>query len=347
MAEEKTTEELLAEQLAFQKARGDFPDDEETDDEEQMAGSDEEDEDTSSDQSASGADDDDDNDSDEVDDESLAGEGDRQAASGSGETDAADDGIRGVTADDDDKSGLTIPKAVFDERNEKARQKLADLQARLDAAQQKLQVRVESADIDKLRGEISALEDKYEDHLVQGETTQAREVRKQLREKQEQLTETRLTQQSQFTGQATIEQIRFDTQLAAYEVKHSIINPDHEDFSQEVADEISDLISAFQRNGLTAVAALNKAVGYVIREAPESPKPKIDASVERDKRAARARRKVNDVQKKSPPDTGKAGKDSDKGGSRDGLPDITKMSIEQFDKLSEKELRELRGDRLE
>lgn len=329
---EKTAAEIAAEELEAKKLRGDFLDDDDNDDGGSDASADGE---SSGDQLAADESDTDD----EGDGEDAAGEADgREDGS---DTDGGDD-KRSVAAESEDES-IQIPKARFDEANRKAREKLQALQTQLDAANARLETKVESEDIDALRKEITTLEDKYEDHLVEGEVKEARAVRKELREKQEALTEARLKQQSQQTGASTIQQIRFDTQLAAYELKYPVLNVDSDAFDQGVADEVTDLIAAFQGRGLTPVAALNKAVHYVLRDA--EPTDKADPDAERQKRAAKARRTVKKVKDQSPPDTKGAGRDSDKSGLRDGLPDISKMSIEAFEKLSEADLKALRGDR--
>ena len=335
MPEEKTPEELLAEQAEIQKGRGDFPGDEGAEDD----GDD--DKEPSGDKSAAGEADG----GDAADDSEPSGEGDGEEDRPDDTED--DDKPDGVSASEkeEEKKPIQIPKARFDEANEKARQKLASKQAELDVVNEKLQSQVETTDAKELRTEIEGLEDKWEDLLVEGEVDKARTVRKELRAKQEQFTELRLTQQTQSTGRDTIEQIRFDTQLAAYEVKHPEINPASEDFKQGLADEVSELVSAFQSKGYTAAQALNKAVGYVIREVVEE-KEEDKADGVRKKRAAAARKKVAAAKKQGPPDTADAGKDSDKIGSKDGLPDITRMSPDQFDKLTPDQLSEIRQDRL-
>ena len=107
---------------------------------------------------------------------------------------------------------------------------------------------------------------------------------------------------------------------------------------------IMEVLNAFQARGYTPAAALNKAMHYVIRE--DEPVAGEDPDIIRSKRGQQARKRVAKAAKSSPPDLHDKGKDSDKSGSGDGLPDVTKMSPEQFDKLSEAELRALRGDSL-
>jgi hypothetical protein len=328
VAKEKTAEELAAEELAFKQARGDFPEQEEEEEEqeEEEVESDDDDEETGSD----------DDDSDESDDSD----------------DAEDEGAESEEDGGDDRStaGITIPKARFDEVNQKAQQKLAQKQAELDRLQAELKAKEVKGNVKELRDEITELQDTYEKHLMEGEAAEAREVRVKLDQKRDDLIELRLKEVQTTTGASTLQQVRFDTQLAALEVKHPQINPDSDEFDQDIADEVSTLLGALQSSGMTPAAALVKAVKYVVPEPEPEPEPEPDKKEvqkkTRTKRAASARRKLDTARKKSPPDTTGTGKSSDKGGSLDGLPDLSKMTIEQFDKLSPEQLVELRGDRV-
>ncbi len=324
MTDEKLTD--ANDDDAFRKARGDYPGEEAE---------------SVVDAAADGGDDN----SDDVegggeDDDELLGKG--------------EDGGDGVDGDDestgdeeDGDKGITIPKARFDEAQRKARQKLDDAEKRLADAEAKLKTQTTSKDVEKLQTEIDDLEDKYEDLLMEGEVLKARAIRKDLRAKQKALTEAVLDSRSSNTKEATVEQIRFETQLAAAEVKYPMLNPDRPEFDQDKANEVADLMGAFRANGYQAAAALIKALTYVMRDEGE-PEPKIDVKVKKTQKATEARRKVAAALKKSPPSLKDAGRDSDHGHNNDdGLPDISKMSPEQFAELSEADLRKIRGDFLE
>ena len=196
--------------------------------------------------------------------------------------------------------------------------------------------------LEKLEAEIEADQDKYEDLLMGGEVKEARAVRKGYTKKQKELNNLTLQANSQLTSSAAVEQTRFDIKLAQFEAVHPEINPDADEFDTETAEEVAEVLSAFKARGYTATAALHKAVHYVLPE--ESAVSAKDAKLIKEQRNIRARKKVARLAKKSPPDLRGKGQDSDKGGKDDGLPKVSKMSMEQFDKLSDKQLRELRGD---
>lgn len=246
----------------------------------------------------------------------------------------------GAKADDP----IMIPKSRFDEVQQKAREREAELQRRLEAAEERKKQEAAGADVSALEEELDTLDARYAELLLEGETEKANAVRKEWRQKQNDLFDIRLEQRSSLASKQAIESMRFDRQLAEYEVKYPVINPDSEAFDQDTANEVADLMGAFEAKGWNSVAALNKAVKYVLSSRSEASAPGVDPDVVRTKRKVAARKKVAQVADQSPPDIADKGRDSDKVGTGDGLPDVTKMTPEQFAKLSETQLRRLRGD---
>ena len=238
---------------------------------------------------------------------------------------------------------ISIPKARFDEALHKARQREEELQRRLEAAEERKQSSTISEDVSAMEQELDDLDSKYAELLMEGEMEKANAIRKQWRQKQNDMFDIRLEQRSTLASKQAIESMRFDRQLAEYEVKFPVINPDSENFSEDVASEVRDLMDAFEAKGWNPVAALNKAVKYVIRE-DAAPAEGLDPDVVRAKRSVTARKKVAEVARRSPPDITDKGRDTDKVGTGDGLPDVTKMTPEQFAKLTDTQLRKIRGD---
>ena len=245
---------------------------------------------------------------------------------------------------------IMIPKARFDEAQQKARDKVTALEAKLAKAEADQIVKTTNEDVEKLESAIEALEDEWEGHLLEGETEKAKAARHELNAKRRELTQTMVTQQSQQSGNAAVEQIRYETKLAVFEEKFPIINPDSADYDPEVEAEVGELKSAFEAQGWGSTAALEKAIRYVpALNQPEAPAPTLDPEVKKSQRAHKARKAAAAASKASPPDASKAGRDSDKGGKGDGLPDVTKMSPDQFAKWAESDpsaLAKLRGDTL-
>lgn len=258
-------------------------------------------------------------------------------------TDAADSGDEEPDGEEKAKP-IMIPKARFDEANKKAKDKSDALQAKLDKLEAEHKQEIVDTDLSTLETEIETLEDQWTAELLEGELEKAQAVQKQIRAKRKSLNTKMLTQQSQQTGNAAIEQIRFDHQLAEVESRYPALNPDHADVNTDLINEVNELMSVYTAGGFTHSAALQKAVHYVIRD--DDAAPTKDPVIEKSKRSQKARKAVDKAAKASPPDITKAGRDSDKGGKGDGLPDVTKMSPEQFAKLTDQELAKMRGDTL-
>jgi hypothetical protein len=245
--------------------------------------------------------------------------------------------------EEEEPEAISIPKARFDEVQRKAREREQVQQRRieqLEAAQVKASVDIA---VDE-EAEIETLTTKYEDLLLEGEIDKARAVRKQRDAKQKEFLQKELTKTSQQTGNAAVEQMRFDAQLAQFEVLHPEINPDSKEFDEAAVAEVNELLQAFRTSGMALPAALGKAIKYVFKEGPAADTGKADEV--RSKRSETERKRVAGAAKKMPPSLAGKGRDSDKLGARDGLPDITRMTPEQFDKLTPEQLSTLRGDRL-
>jgi hypothetical protein len=258
--------------------------------------------------------------------------------------DVEGDADEGEDDEPEKKPSITIPKARFDEAQKKARERQAELERRIAEMEKTTKVSEDVTDLKKMGNDLEALNVKYEDLLLDGEIDKARLVRHDRDQLQNDIFDKRLSQQGEQSSGAAVEQMRFDAQLAQFEAKFPAINPDSEDFNETLVTEVNEMLGVFRNSGFTLAAALNKAVHYVVRD--DEPRVGDDPDVVRNKRGQKARKKVVRAIKQSPPDLNKKGKDSDKQGSGDGLPDATKMSQEQFEKVEEKDLKSMRGDTL-
>ena len=243
---------------------------------------------------------------------------------------------------EEEEETLTVPKARFDEVQRKSREKVTALEERLQTLEKQRYQKTDEGKLEALEKEIEEEQDKYEDLLMEGEVLKARALRKITAVKQRQLNNEIQNAQSQLTSSAAVEQTRFDIKLAQFESVHPEINPDSDDFDNDLAEEVAEVMQAFKSRGYTPSAALHKAVHYVL-PAVDGVATK-DPNIVRGQRKTAARKKVVSLIKKSPPDLTGKGRDSDKGGERDGLPNVSKMGLEEFDKLTEAQKKEMRGD---
>jgi hypothetical protein len=246
--------------------------------------------------------------------------------------------------EEEEAPAITIPKSRFDQAQKKARERQAELERRIAEMEKTTKVSEDTTDLKKMTEDLEVLNTKFEDFLLDGEVEKARDARRDRDSLQNDIFDKRLSQQGEKSSGAAVEQMRFDAQLAQFEAKFPAINPDSDDFNETLVTEVNEMLSVFRNSGYTLAAALNKAVHYVVRD--DEPRVGEDPDVVRSKRGQKARKKVVRAIKQSPPDLSKKGKDSDKQGSGDGIPDATKMSQEGFEDLDEKDIKAMRGDRL-
>jgi hypothetical protein len=280
--------------------------------------------------------------------EAADAEGEGDAAEGEGAEDsAAEASAEGDAGEEGKDEDIRIPKARFDEAQQKSRDKIKELQDKLAKAEAEHAKKATDADLDKLQTELDELEGAWEDFLLEGEVEKAKAARRAVNAKRDEIISQRLVQQSQQTGNAAVEQIRYETKLAVLEEKYPALNPDSVDYNPDIETEVSELKAAFEARGWGSTAALEKAVHYVIRETDEVVTE--DPDIKKSQRAHKARKAAAAAAKATPPDASRAGRDSDKGGKGDGLPDVSKMTPEQFAKWADSDpdaLAKLRGDTL-
>jgi hypothetical protein len=198
-----------------------------------------------------------------------------------------------------------------------------------------------------MRAEIDKLQDKYEDLILDGKKDEARKVRRQVEELRDELSEYQTNTKSEAARKAAIDEMSYNAQLAGYEAKYPALNPEHEDFDEDKTDEVATLLNAFVKAGQKRADALAKAVKYVLGAPPAAGKGGDDDKAKElaDQRAAEARKKAADANKKQPPNGKDVGLDSDKaGGGKGGDVDVLRLSQDKFAKLDEETKAKLRGD---
>ena len=252
-----------------------------------------------------------------------------------------------LEAEEEKKKRIRIPKSRFDEALGKAKQREQALLDEIEKLKGGQQASATAKAVKDMRAKIDELQDKYEDLILDGKKDEARKVRRQVDELREDLTEYQTNTKSEAARKAAIDEMSYNAQLAGYEAKYPALNPEHEDFDEDKTDEVATLLNAFVKAGQKRADALAKAVKYVLGAPPAVGKGGDDDKAKEltDQRAAEARKKAADANKKQPPDGKNVGLDSDKaGGGKGGDVDIMRLSQDKFAKLDEETLSKLRGD---
>lgn len=249
-----------------------------------------------------------------------------------------------------------IPKSRFDQAVAKARAAEKAQQERADKLEAELATRSGTVDYEKAEAKLDTLEEDLEKAIADGNVEAKVRLRKEIRQMNQQLAESRAAAYSQHATAVAVEQIRYDALVDRMETEHPELNPDNVDtFDETVVAEIMDYKSAFEAKGEASTVALKKALKAVYgtakpAEKKEEPDEKDEGDLKKkadDKAAVRkgeAVKKALDTKGKQPADTGKTGLDSDKAGKSGKSVDIDKMTDKDYDKLDEAEKRRLRGD---
>lgn len=164
---------------------------------------------------------------------------------------------------------------------------------------------------------------------------------REQRELQEGIRDARMEELQADSALQTTEDIQFDRVVTTLEEDIPQLNPEHEDYDDDMVQETITLAQALRAQGRTQADAMLLAVGYM------SSKLGIDENAVKDVKLKTDVEKNVDLAKKLPPDLpGVKGTSSDKGGLTGGPADGARMDDAEFAALQEDEERFkiLRGD---
>lgn len=171
------------------------------------------------------------------------------------------------------------------------------------------------------------------------------EVTKLLREQrelQEAIHEARVEDERASTRAHTSEEIQFDRVVSELEEQIPLLNPEHDDYNEDLVSETITLAQALHGQGTrTQADSMLLAVDYM------SDKLGIKKDVVEDVKKTTNVEKNVETAKKMPPDLpGAPGTTSDKGGLTGEPGDAVRMTDAEFDALTqdEQKLKQLRGD---
>ena len=243
-----------------------------------------------------------------------------------------------LEAEEEKKKRIRIPKSRFDEALGKAKQREQALLDEIEKLKGGQQASATAKAVKDMRAEIDKLQDKYEDLILDGKKDEARKVRLQVEELRDELSEYQTNTKSEAARKAAIDEMSYNAQLAGYEDKYTELKPENEDLDEDKTDEVATPPNAFVKAGQKRADALAKAVKYVLGAPPAAGKGGDDDKAKElaDRRAAEARKKAADANKKQPPNGKDVGLDSDKaGGGKGGDVDVLRLSQDKFAKLDE------------
>lgn len=275
--------------------------------------------------------------------------------------DAADDADDGEGEDDGEEGETDEPKGkkkgtprIPLNRHEailnKEREKRQEIERQLAQFQKGQQVAVTNEELTKLEDKIIGLERDYNVAMADGETEKATKLMREIRMLDRQVVETRSEMRTAVAEARAVEQVRYSTALERIEESFPQLNEDSDAYDSDLAQDVVDLKATYERRGMTPTQALQKAVKKLVdvdtgdQKSATEVTPRVTAEQLAAQRKKDAVAKTAAAAKRTPPNTGKVGQDSDSAGGSLRAEDVVKMSQDDFNRLDEKELKRLRGD---
>lgn len=250
------------------------------------------------------------------------------------------------------KPDARIPLARHKEILEKERAARSDLERQLAQYQQGQQVAELNADITAVETKVIGLEKEYAKLLTDGEVDKAAAVMSEIRRLDRDMSDYKNDMKIQAAESRATERARYNISLERVESAYPQLNPDHDDFDEDLLTDVADLKTTYERKGMTPTEALQKAVKRLAgaeskkQEAAIEVKPTVDAKAVAAERKKDAVGKTLDAISKTPPSMSKVGVDSDRAGGSMDAKDVMKMSYKDFSALPEEALARMRGDDL-
>ena len=164
---------------------------------------------------------------------------------------------------------------------------------------------------------------------------------REQRELQEAIREAQAEEERADTRARTTEEIQFDRVVTELEENIPMLNPEHEDYNEDVVQETITLAQALHGQGRNQADSMLLAVDYMKEKLGVS-----SATVKDVKKTTDVEKNVATA-KKLPPDLpGSPGSASDKGGLSGDVTDVTRMTDGEFEAITadEQKLKQLRGD---
>lgn len=288
---------------------------------------------------------------DEVDADDTAGE----TAAAELEKDIEKDAEKEAAKEEKDpKKDSRIPLSRHEAVLAKEREKRADLERQLAQYQNGQQVADVNQQITAAEDAIMKMERQHAELLSDGEIDKAVALMSQIRRAERDMAEAKSDLKIHAAEIRATERARYNTGLERIEAAYPELNPDHEDYNEELMTEVAELKDAYQLKGHTPTAALQKAVKALVeprttkQEMATSSTPRVsekDVAAERKKDAVA---KTEKATRATPPNLSKAGLDSDRlGAGSSEAASIMKMSQAEFKKFADSNpeaLARARGD---
>ena len=231
----------------------------------------------------------------------------------------------------DDKAHM-VPKSRMDEEIARRRQ-LEDRLAKLEEGAKPQEAPEPEFDFDGKEAE-------YMDAVLDGETDKAKAVRKEIRTEERKAMASELRKDIHNTTNVTKQQLDLDSAVADMMASYPVLDTSSADADQTLIAEANELMGMYANTGMASADALRKAVRMTLASnMPELLQP-------RSVKKPAAKKRTTDVNQKLEAASKQPAKLAGESAATRGedVINIGTMTDSDFDKLSDAQMKRLRGD---
>lgn len=246
-----------------------------------------------------------------------------------------------------DDKGRFIPKERFDEAVRKERSEKDELTRRLKELEDREAQRAVVNDMAEAQKVVKEMIKQHTSLLADGELDKAADLMEKILELKEEMSDRRAAAKADMAKTQAKEEVRYDALVARLEVDYPQINPDSDLFDRDSVRRIQALMTGLmQTERMSPTQALAEATKTLLGDAKKDA-PKAEKAADMGmRRKEEAVKKALDVKTKQPASSKDVGLDHDKVGGPLDSSSVMKMSWDEFVKLPESKLAELRGDNI-
>lgn len=244
-----------------------------------------------------------------------------------------------------DAKGRFIPKDRFDEAVRKERAEKEQLANRLQELEQREQQRAVAADMQEASKQIKEMIKEHTSLLADGDLDKASDLMEKLLQMQSDMAERRAEAAANNAKDRAKQEVQYDALVARLETEYPAINPESPDFDDNSVRKVQAYMTGLmQTERVSPSKALQEAVDTILGAAKPPPPPAEAATDAGLRRKEAAVTKALDARQRQPASTKDVGVDSDKVGGPLDASAVMKMSYDEFEKLPDTKLAEMRGD---
>ena len=237
-----------------------------------------------------------------------------------------------VAAKSDEKSHM-VPKSRMDEEIARRRQ----LEERL----AKLEERSKPEEAPEPEFDFDGKEAEYMDAVLDGETDKAQQVRKEIRSAERDSMAKELRKDIHNTTNVTKQQLDLDVAVSDMMTSYPVLDSNSDQADADMIADANELMGMYAERGMAQADALRKAVRMTLAASmPELLQPKAVES------KPTAKKRTTDVKQKLEAANKQPAKLAGESAATRGndVVDISTMTDADFDKLSDAQMKRLRGD---